>query len=418
MHIGINAQLLSFSQNYRNGGISRYIRYLLIELAKRPGQQHQYTIFVNGQDVVERLCEVIDKNPAGSLNTGDGREGQTTQTQITYVPVSWPESKPLSRVVWEQLKLPSLLREKHIDVFHSPANVLPEMLPRHCAGVVTLHDLAFLRFPQVLTRSKRVYHRTFTMRSLQHATMIIANSNSTKQDAIDLVGIPANRIQTVYPCIDERFSNVVHDEDIQTFRQTQGLTEGYLLYLGTLEPRKNITTLIEAYAQLRTIYRREEKLVLAGGRGWLYDSIFERVQKLGLEAEVIFPGFVSDAQQTMWYRAASVFVYPSLYEGFGIPVAEALACGVPVVTSNVSSLPEAGANLALTVDPHDKEAMAVAIRKALTDESVRERCRIMAISVAQQFSAQRMVEQTIAAYEQAAALHASQHCTPSVSLIK
>jgi len=418
MHIGINAQLLSFRQNYRNGGISRYIRYLLIELAKRPGQQHQYTIFVNGQDVVERLCEVIDKNPAGSLNTGDGREGQTTQTQITYVPVSWPESKPLSRVVWEQLKLPSLLREKHIDVFHSPANVLPEMLPRHCAGVVTLHDLAFLRFPQVLTRSKRVYHRTFTMRSLQHATMIIANSNSTKQDAIDLVGIPANRIQTVYPCIDERFSNVVHDEDIQTFRQTQGLTEGYLLYLGTLEPRKNITTLIEAYAQLRTIYRREEKLVLAGGRGWLYDSIFERVQKLGLEAEVIFPGFVSDAQQTMWYRAASVFVYPSLYEGFGIPVAEALACGVPVVTSNVSSLPEAGANLALTVDPHDKEAMAVAIRKALTDESVRERCRIMAISVAQQFSAQRMVEQTIAAYEQAAALHASQHCTPSVSLIK
>ncbi|HKF36242.1 MAG TPA: glycosyltransferase family 1 protein, partial [Ktedonobacteraceae bacterium] len=289
-----------------------------------------------------------------------------------------------------------------------PANVLPEMLPRSCAGVVTLHDLAFLRFPHVLTRSKRIYHRTFTLRSLRHATMIIANSNSTKQDAIELAGIPAGHIRTVYLCIDERFSNVVHDEDIESFRQAHGLTDGYLLYLGTLEPRKNITRLIEAYARLRTVYGRTEKLVLAGGKGWLYDSIFAQVQKLGLEAEVIFTGFVPDAEQVLWYHAASVFLYPSLYEGFGIPVAEALACGVPVVTSNISSLPEAGATLALTVDPNDTEAMAEAIYKALTDEAVRERCRSHASSVAQRFSAQTMVEQTIAVYEQAKAVQTSQ----------
>jgi glycosyltransferase involved in cell wall biosynthesis len=395
MHIGINAQLLSFSQNYRNGGISRYIRYLLTELAKRPGQ-HEYTIFVNGQEVIERLREIIRKD-----------EG-VQQTQITYIPVSWPESKPISRVAWEQLMLPSLVRQRRIDVLHSPANVLPEMLPRRCAGVVTLHDLAFLRFPQVLTRSKRVYHNTFTMRSLRRARMIIANSNSTKQDAIELARIPAGRIQTVYLCIDERFSNVVHDEDRESFRQAHGLTGGYMLYLGTLEPRKNITRLIEAYARLRTVYGREEKLVLAGGKGWFYDSIFAKVQKLGLESEVIFTGFVSDAEQVLWYHAASVFVYPSLYEGFGIPVAEALACGVPVVTSNISSLPEAGATLALTIDPNDTEAMAEAIYKALTDEAVRERCRSHASSVAQRFSAQTMVEQTIAVYEQAAALQTSQ----------
>src|SRR6266853_417696 len=397
MHIGINAQLLSFSQNYRNGGISRYIRYLLTELANQHGQ-HEYTIFVNGPEVVERLKEVVGKD----------EPGRSGQTQITYVPVSWPESKPISRVAWEQLKLPALLREKRIDVFHSPANVLPERLPHSCAGVVTLHDMAFLRYPNVLTRSKRVYHRTFTMRSLQRATMIIADSNSTKQDAIELAGISANHIQTVYPCIDERFSNVILDEEIQSFRQAHGLTMGYLLYLGTLEPRKNVTTLIEAYAQLRSTYGREEKLVLAGGKGWLYDSIFQKVQELGLESEVIFPGFVSDAEQLLWYHSASVFVYPSLYEGFGMPVTEALACGVPVVTSNVSSLPEAGATLALTVDPTDTEAMAEAIYKALTDEAVRERCRSHASSVAQRFSAQTMVEQTIAVYEQAAALQASQ----------
>ena len=407
MHIGINAQLLSFSQNYRNGGISRYIRYLLTELANQPGQ-HEYTIFVNGQEVVERLKEVAGKSTAG----------HSKQTQITYVPVSWPESKPISRVVWEQLKLPALLREKRIDVFHSPANVLPEMLPHSCAGVVSLHDLAFLRYPHVLTRSKRMYHRTFTMRSLQRSTMIIANSNSTKQDAIELAGITAKHIRTVYPCIDERFSNVVLDEDIQSFRQAHGLTMGYLLYLGTLEPRKNITTLIDAYAQLRATYGREEKLVLAGGKGWLYDAIFQRVQELGLESEVIFPGFVSDAEQLLWYHSASVFVYPSLYEGFGMPVTEALACGIPVVTSNVSSLPEAGATLALTVDPHDSEAMAGAIYQALTDEAVRQRCRTQATTVAQQFSARTMAEQTIAVYEQSAVLHSAQHLKKSVSFIK
>ena len=407
MHIGINAQLLSFSQNYRNGGISRYIRYLLTELANQHGQ-HEYTIFVNGPEVVERLKEVVGKD----------EPGRSGQTQITYVPVSWPESKPISRVAWEQLKLPALLREKRIDVFHSPANVLPERLPHSCAGVVTLHDLAFLRYPHVLTRSKRVYHRTFSMRSLQRATMIIANSNSTKQDAIELAGIPANHIRTVYPCIDARFSNVVHDEDIQSFRQAHGLTMGYLLYLGTLEPRKNITTLIDAYAQLRSSYGREEKLVLAGGKGWLYDSIFQKVQELGLESEVIFPGFVSDAEQLLWYHSASVFVYPSLYEGFGMPVTEALACGVPVVTSNVSSLPEAGATLALTVDPHDTKAMAGTINQALTDEVVRQRCRTQANSMAQQFSARTMAEQTIAVYEQSAVLHTSQHLKKSVSFVK
>ena len=388
MHVGINAQLLSFSQNYRNGGISRYIRYLVTELAKQPGQ-HEYTIFVNGQDVVERLAAY--------------------SPQITYVPAPWSEARPVSRVAWEQLTLPSLLHQRHIDVFHSPANVLPEMLPRNCAGVVTLHDLAFLRFPHVLTRSKRVYHRTFTLRSLHHATRIIADSDSTKRDAVELVHIPAERIQTVHPCIDARFSSVINVEEIQAFRQKQGLSDGCILYLGTLEPRKNITTIIEAYAQLRKAHAIQEKLVLAGGKGWFYDSIFQKVQTLGLESEVIFPGFVTDAEQALWYSAASAFIYPSLYEGFGLPVAEALACGTPVVTSNVSSLPEAGAGIALSVDAYNVEAMADALYQALTDHDYRQRCRTLAPSVAQQFSAQAMAAQIIGVYEQAYEQAATAH---------
>jgi glycosyltransferase involved in cell wall biosynthesis len=384
MHIAINAQLVSFSDNFRNGGISRYIRSLLAELARQPGR-HTYTIFVNGEEVAERLM----------------RE-QPVPEQISYVPVAWPESRPLARVAWEQLRLPTQLRERHIDVFHSPANVLPEMLPSCCAGVVTLHDLAFLRYPQVLTRAKRRYHRVFTMRSLQRASTIIANSESTKRDAVSLAGIAPECIYTVYPCIDARFSHVITNEAVSTFRQKTGLQDGFILYLGTLEPRKNIPALLEAYARLRAQHGRQEKLVLAGGKGWLYQEIFERVQALGLTSEVIFPGFVPDEEQVLWYRAASAFAYPSLYEGFGLPVTEALACGIPVVTSNISSLPEAGAGLALTVSPGDSEEMANALNRALIDEELRARCRDTAPAVAARFSAKTMVQQTIDVYEQAA----------------
>lgn len=399
MHIGMNAQLLSFSQNYRNGGVSRYIRSLLTELAKQPGE-HEYTVFVNGQAVIEQLTDSY-RHP-----------------QITYVPASWSESQPAARIAWEQLTLPSLIRQKHIDVLHSPVNVLPERLPRSCAGVVTLHDLAFLRFPNVLTRSKRLYHRTFTVRSLKRATMIIAVSDSTRQDAVELVGIPAKHIQTVYTCINEQFSNVSKGEEVQSLRQKYGLTGGFLLYLGTLEPRKNIPTLIEAYARLRQTYNIQEKLVIAGGKGWLYDTIFAKVQALGLESEVIFPGFIPDEEQTTWYAAAAAFVYPSLYEGFGLPVAEALACGTPTVTTNVSSLPEAGVGLALTVEPHDVTAMADALHTALTDVALREKCRAMAPTMAERFSAHTMVQQTLRVYEQAATLQTGKGHAQGVSVVR
>jgi glycosyltransferase involved in cell wall biosynthesis len=395
MHIGINAQLLSFSQNYRNGGISRYIRYLLTGLANSPGQ-HSYTIFVNGPEVVERL----------------GIE----HPQLTFVAASWSEERPAARVMWEQMTLPGLLRERGIQVLHSPANVLPERLPHHCTSVVTLHDLAFLMLPEVLTRAKRLYHRAFTVRSLRRATRIIAVSESTKRDAVRLVDLPSERISTVYTCLDERFQRQVGEQELQEFRARHELNGEFLLYMGTLEPRKNIPALLDAYARLRQMSGTKARLVLAGSKGWLYDAIFARVQQLGLEGEVLFPGFVSDVEQPLWYRAAAAFIYPSLYEGFGWPVAEALACGVPVVTSTVSSLPEAGVGVALTVDPHDVEAMAVGMQQALTDATLRTRTRAIAPTIGERFSAAAMVQQTIAVYEQAVTLPVARSNVASASL--
>jgi glycosyltransferase involved in cell wall biosynthesis len=224
-------------------------------------------------------------------------------------------------------------------------------------------------------------------------------------------------MRTVYPCINERFSNVLEEGQVTLFRKQKGLPEGYILYLGTLEPRKNITTLIDAYVQLRQNYKVRERLVLAGGKGWLYNAIFEKVRQFGMESEILFPGFVADDEQALWYSAASAFVYPSLYEGFGIPVAEALACGTPVVTSNVSSLPEAGAGIALCVDPHEVQAISEAMYRAISDSTFRQQCHAMASSVAQRFSAPTMVAQTIAVYEQAAAIHTQQRRSQRISLL-
>jgi glycosyltransferase involved in cell wall biosynthesis len=382
MHIGINAQLLSNSQNYRNGGVSRYIRYLITELAKQV-DKHTYTVFVNGQDVIQQL---------------------PSDSKFTYVSAPWPETQPAVRVAWEQLTLPSLVRQKHIQVLHSPVNVKPEFLPYSCASIITLHDLAFLRFPDVFTRAKRMYHQTFTMHSLRHTSMLITVSDSTKRDAHELIGIPDERMQTIYPCIDERFTDKRDEEQVRLFRQQYGLEEGFFLYLGTLEPRKNIPALIDAYALLRQKQVIRQKLVLAGGKGWLYDTIFTKVRQMGLETVVLFPGFVPDKDQVLWYQAADVFVYPSLYEGFGLPVAEALACATPVVTSNVSSLPEAGTDLALCVDPSDTCSLADAMYQALTDRTLQAKCQTLAPAVAQKYSACTMVEKTIEAYAQAAAL--------------
>lgn len=392
MHVGINAQLLSDGQNYRNGGVSRYIRYLLTELVHQVGD-HTYTIFVNGEDIINRLPQ---------------------HAHITYISAPWPEHQPQARVLWEQLTLPKLIRQRRIDVLHSPVNVRPELLPSTCASVVTLHDLAFLRYPEVLTRTKRFYHRTFTVRSLHRTTSLITVSESTRRDAHELAKVPQERMHTVYPCIDERFAQRATPDRLQAFREKYDLSGGFLLYLGTLEPRKNIPTLIDAYVHLRQKHNIHAKLVLAGGKGWLYETIFEKVRQLGLETSILFPGYVSDEEHALWYQAALTFIYPSLYEGFGFPVAEALAGGTPVVTSNVSSLPEAGASLALCVDPHDPLALADALHRALTDKTVREKCQTLAPAVAQKFSARVMVGQTIDVYERAALFHRSQQRTSSI----
>lgn len=382
LHVAINAQLVSFTESYRNAGVSRYTYTLLDGLGHTYSNQH-YTAFVNGGEA--------DAAAHSSLNVRD---------RLRLVPSSWSTGRPERRILWEQVALPGMLRRWEVDVFHSPVNVLPERLP--CASVVTVHDLAFVHYPQYFRPARRAYQRIFTERSTRAATLVIAVSESTKRDLIERFDVPEDHIRVVYPAIDDDFKPQPDGAVLDAFRARHNLPPRYILFLGTLEPRKNVLGLVEAYARLRELDASVPPLVIAGAKGWYYQAVFERVNALRLQGHVTFAGYISRDEQPLWYAAADLFVYPSFYEGFGLPVAEALACGTPTITSSVSSLPEAGGSLAQLVDPTDSDSLAHAMRGVLADNSLRERTGVEGPRWAAQFSATRMSAAYTDVYHEAA----------------
>ena len=353
LHIAINAQLVSFSSNYRSAGVSRYTYTLLAGLCQLTGNQ-RYTAFVNvGQ------AAGIASSPLGDCD------------RFELVPSGAATASAAARIRWEQLVLPRELRRRKAQVFHSPVNVLPFRVP--CASVVTVHDLAYLHYPQHYRPSRRIYQRVFTGNSVKRATRVVAVSEATRRDLVERFQLPPERIDVVYPVVDDDFRPCLDQATLGAFRARRQLPERYILFLGTLEPRKNVTGLLEAYARLRQLDQEVPPLVIAGAKGWYYQTIFERVHALNLQPFVTFAGYVSREEQPLWYAAAALFVYPSVYEGFGMPVAEALACGTPTITSNVSSLPEAGGPVAQQVNPDNAEALACAMQGSLADERARSR---------------------------------------------
>ncbi|MEO7002001.1 MAG: glycosyltransferase family 1 protein [Ktedonobacterales bacterium] len=372
LRVAINAQLVSFGQSYRNAGVSRYTYTLLDGLGKLGGP-FIYTAFVN-----DREASAAAASPLAHAET------------LRLVSGGWPTGNPAQRILWEQLALPGALRRVGADVFHSPVNVLPERLP--CASVVTIHDLAFVRYPQYFRPTRRIYQQQFTRRSVRAATLIVAVSQSTKRDLVEAMQAPAERIRVIYPSIDGDFQPTADPATLAEFRARHDLPDRYLLFLGTLEPRKNLETLVHAYARLRSLLPDAPQLVLAGAKGWFYESLFARVRTTGMERYVTFAGYVSREEQPLWYAAATMFIYPSLYEGFGLPIVEALACGVPTLTSNVSSMPEAAGTVAIQVDPHDADGLAYAMRDALLDATLKARTARDGLAWARQFSAERMAQ--------------------------
>ncbi|MGD1996119.1 MAG: glycosyltransferase family 1 protein [Anaerolineae bacterium] len=367
LHVGLNAHLLSGERSYRSAGVHQYVRHLLRHL---PEAGCRVTAFL-GRDCLQ---------PVGGC-----------AVRCSHLPTG----RPYARVIWEQFVQPYALCRERVDLAHAPVFVAP--LAASCPLVVTIHDLSFLRLPHVFHPAKRLYLNVFTRASVRRAQRIIAVSTHAAEETARLLGVQRGRVDVICHGVDSEF-HPRSPEEVRAFRERRGLPERFLLFVGTLEPRKNLVRLVEAFARLR---EPGLKLVLAGGRGWSYEEILARVEDLELEEEVVLPGFIPGDELPLWYNAATLLVYPSLYEGFGMPILESLASGTVVLTSDRSSLPEAAGDGALLVDPYDVDAIAEGMHQLLTDELLRRELRRRGMIHAARFSWAQMAIETVGVYRRA-----------------
>jgi glycosyltransferase involved in cell wall biosynthesis len=286
-----------------------------------------------------------------------------------------------------------------IDLFHATDHLLPRFTS--VRGVFTLHDLAFQRYPETHTFWNRSFLQRMMPTFLRSADAVIAISQATKKDILAHYEVPAEKITVIPDGVSPLFVPP-STTDIASVRRAYLLPDDYILYVGTIEPRKSLTTLLDAYALLRQQGAIDDrtKLAVVGKKGWLADDFFQKLQDLGLAGQVIMPGWVPDVQLPSLYGGARVFVYPSLYEGFGLPVLEAMACGAPVVCSNTSSFPEVAGDAAMMIDPQNPAALAAAIRRILTDKNLAARLSALGQEQARPFTWAETARQTLELYRQ------------------
>ncbi len=345
MKIGVDAQTLL----ERSAGVTYYTQGLLEEILKQDKGNH-YDLMSFG------------RKSENMFGRGDN---------FTYKYQQFFPYKLFRYATYAGMGVPLL----PLELFFGPHDVylFPNFVEYpHWTGksVVVIHDLSFLRVPQYVTKLNALFLRRFVSVSAKRADHLIANSEYTKQDIVNTYKVPEDRVTVAYPGVNRKEFRPARDAQIKKIREKYGLEKPFILYLGTLEPRKNVLSILKAYASLGN--REDFNLVLAGKKGWMYSKIFEEVKELGIEDGVVFTGFVSDGDKPAFLSAAEVFVYPSFFEGFGMSVIEAQACGTPVITSNVTSLPEAAGEAALYVDPYKVDDLKNAMEKLLFSSKLRD----------------------------------------------
>lgn len=284
------------------------------------------------------------------------------------------------------------------DIFFSPYPSLPLYCP--CPKVAVVHDLSFLIIRNSFRTHSQIILKNQLLHMVRRASKIIAVSQSTKRDLLRFYQVNPAQVSVVYEGYDTDAYKPHSDMDrVKALGQRYGIDAHYVLYVGTLEPRKNIPRLIEAFASLKKQGMIRHKLVIAGKKDWLYNNIFQTVTRAGLDDEVIFTDYVPDQDLPLLISGADLFVYPSLYEGFGLPPLEAMACGIPVITSNLSSLPEVVGDAGILVDPYSVDEIAEAIHQVLSDAKLREQMQQKGLDRARMFSWEKTAQETLKVFE-------------------
>jgi len=305
-------------------------------------------------------------------------------------------SNRMLRLPWEQSVLPLRLKQKRIDVCHGATFVTP--LLKTCGHVVSIHDMTFHLTPERHSPFKRAYFRAMIPEMVRRSEKVIAISESTKRDLVRLMDIDEEKICVTHLGVDTRFRPITDEEELTKVRQKYNLPAKYILYVGLIEPRKNVEALVDAYHT--DSMHTEFELVLAGNLGWGYAPLLEKIRKSQLRDRIRMPGYVADSDLPALFSMAATFVYPSAYEGFGLPVLEAMACGAPVITSQVSSLPEVAGDAAILVDPSDPRALVTALQRVLADDQLRRSLSEKGIQRARLFTWEKTAQKTLGVYNE------------------
>lgn len=353
-------------------GIGTYVRNLVHWLAKLD-RETEYVLVCRPQD-----CERVE------------------QLGPNFRPIP---DRSANYSVAEQLTVPFDLARAQPDLFHAPHYVLPALTP--CRSIVTIHDCIHLMFPEYLPgRLAHVYAQVSFWIAANRSARVLTVSEASKRDILRFFPIPSEKVDVIYNAIDDRFSEPPDPVQLDRVRERYQLHDRFLLYSGNVKPHKNVERVIDAFARLRSDGAADIKLLITGSEISRYATIRRAVHRYNLHKHVRFLGFLTADTLAALYHLADAFVFPSLYEGFGLPPLEAMACGTPVLTSNVSSLPEVVGDAALLVDPRDPDAIAHGMHQILTDEPTRERLIARGRHRAASFSWETSVQRVLQIYRE------------------
>jgi len=374
MRIGIEGKVLG----WHGSGIGRYATSLTRALLREAVGRDKDCTFV------------IFTGPQTSQDALKGCQGAYYQHDVPFK----------SSLLRSLISLPLALRREHIDVLHGLDHIGIPLVGRYSRYVATIHHVIPLLFPHLFTVKHRWVIRVALARIAQQAERIIVPSHAVREDVEHYLRVPTDRLVVIPEGCDPRFVPTTDFSRLSQVQRRYSLPAQYILFLGTLEPRKNLPTLLQAFAYLwqRKAIDPAWRLVLAGARGWREESIFRTIKSLKLEDAVCLPGFIAEQDLPDVYRGAALFVFPSLYEGFGLPVVEAMGSGVPVITSNTSALPEVAGDAALLIDPHDVDSLAEAMQQMLRDEDLRAHLREKGLKQVQKFSWEVAARRTLELY--------------------
>lgn len=369
MRIAIDAH----SVGAKLGGNESYATNLVESLAQID-EVNSYTVYVTKREAVERFS---NRWPNFSVRS------------------TLPHT-PLIRI---PLTLSTELRRNPVDVLHVQFTA-PPFAP--CPVVVSIHDLSFEHLPQTFKWRSRNQLRITVRRSAKDAAHVIALSKYVRQDLIATYKLSPEKVSAIPLAAPSHFGPVRNEEELQRVRQTYGIRGAYILTVGAIQPRKNLSRLLNAYSRLRKARVDAPKLVLAGKWAWLYDETLRAIHDLGVADSVILTGYVPETDLPALYSGAICFIYPSYFEGFGLPPLEAMKCGAPVIVGNQTSLPEVVGDAAVLMDPFDVDAIAAALARVVSDSDLRAQLSVKGLARAQLFNWQETARQTLAIYKRAA----------------